>query len=124
MKQQQPEQLRTDVQSVEPRAAIDAVEGDDGDCISNGDWSQASLHAFAFDEDLPPKFVNYRPYNGAKLRIHGGYSNCWTVCQSLWHVAGTNGLVQNSAWMYHYGWKRYGLLKVRMTKQCGIIPVD
>ena len=39
------------------------------DCISIGDWSQAFLQALSFDDDLPPKFVSYRPYKGAKLRI-------------------------------------------------------
>ena len=49
---------------------VDAVEDDDDDdCISIGDWSQAFQQALAFDEDLPPKFVSYRPYKGAKLRI-------------------------------------------------------
>ena len=47
----------------------DTVEDDEDDCISIGDWSQAFLQALAFDEDLPPKFVSYRPYKGAKLRI-------------------------------------------------------
>ena len=45
------------------------VEDDEDDCISIGDWSQAFLQALAFDEDLPPMFVSYRPYKGAKLRI-------------------------------------------------------
>ena len=46
-----------------------AAEDDEDDCISIGDWLQAFLQALAFDEDLPPKFVSYRPYKGAKLRI-------------------------------------------------------
>ena len=48
---------------------VHTVEDDEEDCISIGDWSQAFMQALAFDEDLPPKFVSYRPYKGAKLRI-------------------------------------------------------
>ena len=62
--QQQPEEA---VQAAVD--TVDAVEDEDDDCISIDDWSQALLQALSFDEDLPPKFVSYRPYKGAKLRI-------------------------------------------------------
>ena len=39
------------------------------DEISVGDWSQAFLQAVGYDPDGPPKFVSYRPYRGATLRI-------------------------------------------------------
>ena len=92
--QQQPGQdlMKEDVQTV--REAVDAVEIEDDDCNSIGDWSQAFLQALAFDEDLPPKFVSYRPYKGAKLRI-------FKLPGSLYGMsyAGTNGLVLDPAWM-------------------------
>ena len=70
------------------------VEGDEDDCISIGDWLQAFLQALAFDEDLPPKYVSYRPYKGAKLRIFKLLGRL-----SLWDVSGTNGLVQDPPWV-------------------------
>ena len=62
----QQQQLKEAAQTVVH--TVDTVEDDDDDCISIGDWSQAFLQALAFDEDLPPKCVSYKPYKGAKLR--------------------------------------------------------
>ena len=78
------------------QTAVDVVDAidDDDDCISLGDLSQAFLQALVFDEDLPPKFVSYRPYKRAKLR-----SFKVAAGKSLWDVSGTNGLVQYPPWM-------------------------
>ena len=83
----QQQQLKGTVQAAVD--TVDAVEDDDDDCISIGDWSQAFLQALAFDEDLPPKCVSYRSCKGAKLRI-------FKLLDSLY---GTNGLVQDPPWM-------------------------
>ena len=45
------------------------VPNGEEDEISVGDWSQAFLQAVGYDPDGPPKFVSYRPYRGATLRI-------------------------------------------------------
>ena len=59
------------------------INGED-DAISVGDWSWAFLQAVGYDPDGPPKFVSYRPYRGATLRIFR---------PPAWHVTGTYGLV-------------------------------
>ena len=65
MRQQQllQEAVQTDVDMVHD------IEDDDDDRIIIGDWSQAFQQALAFDEELPPRFVSYRPYKGSQLRI-------------------------------------------------------
>ena len=68
--QQQPAILGAEqTTAVMPGDSSKAEEDEEEDRISVGDWPQAFLRALGSDEDLPPRFVSYIPYKGAKLRI-------------------------------------------------------
>ena len=63
--------------------------------ISVGDWSQAFLQAVGNDLDGPPKFVSYRPYRGATLRIFRLSGSLYGMSQAPvdWYKALHNWLV-------------------------------